>query len=531
MGVFVAPNGSCGGLWVDYEADEQGEIVVDSARNHATNLAGLYAVGEAAYLYHGACRLSGNDLLARLYGARLAAWAIGLRLETEVGGDSGTSAGLMSAALEQEQAAYQQRLKGDDEGGDDLHTQLVKLVTSALGVRRENSALEKALKQLTELAQRAALIGGEHSRSPAAEQAVFGRHLENTLLLARAMVTAALSRDESRGVHHKADLSPPDASQRPRASLARHNDGQIELVESFTYGCGTRELTVTNEVDVSLLPPRPRQYGHADPIPPTERSKKTGVKAAKRTERQILVRVKRQDSTGARRIDEFEVPRVAGMTIVSLLRHIRQNPHTAAGREVEPVVWQSPCLEQTCGCCTLLVNGRVCQACSTLVDAVASKKKRPVIELAPLSKFAVRRDLVVDRPRLGEHYETLRAWSEPADDDSPAPGESPQGQQKRFALWRCIDCGSCLEACPQYRVDRRFVGAAAINRVNVLGMHPSSAIGAEQRHGALLARAGIAGCGQARNCVEVCPQQIPLDDSLAAMARASTRHWLFKRRR
>ena len=39
---------------------------------------------------------------------------------------------------------------------------------------------------------------------------------------------------------------------------------------------------------------------------------------------------------------------------------------------------------------------------------------------------------------------------------------------------------------------------------------------------------GIAGCGKAQNCVEVCPKEIPLVDSIATVSRQTTKHMLFR---
>ena len=45
---------------------------------------------------------------------------------------------------------------------------------------------------------------------------------------------------------------------------------------------------------------------------------------------------------------------------------------------------------------------------------------------------------------------------------------------------------------------------------------------------ALIAEGGIQACGNAQNCVAVCPQKIPLTTSIARAGRASTAHTLHK---
>ena len=56
------------------------------------------------------------------------------------------------------------------------------------------------------------------------------------------------------------------------------------------------------------------------------------------------------------------------MNIISCLQAIQRNPVNAAGQPTTPVVWESSCLEEVCGACTMVINGKVRQACSALVE-------------------------------------------------------------------------------------------------------------------------------------------------------------------
>jgi len=48
----------------------------------------------------------------------------------------------------------------------------------------------------------------------------------------------------------------------------------------------------------------------------------------------------------------------------------------------------------------------------------------------------------------------------------------------------------------------------------------------------VMGEGGVEGCGKAQNCVEVCPKEIPLVDSLAVVGRETTKRmllgWLLK---
>ena len=107
-----------------------------------------------------------------------------------------------------------------------------------------------------------------------------------------------------------------------------------------------------------------------------------------------------------------------------------------------------------------------------------------------------------------------------------------------------MSCGCCLEACPQYsKIElerlpeetdeqfaerkqaayrRGFVGAAAISQAVLFNTHPTGKMQADQRLDALMEPGGIQVCGNAQNCVAVCPKEIPLTRSIARIGRSTT---------
>jgi succinate dehydrogenase / fumarate reductase iron-sulfur subunit len=69
-----------------------------------------------------------------------------------------------------------------------------------------------------------------------------------------------------------------------------------------------------------------------------------------------------------------------------------------------------------------------------------------------------------------------------------------------------------------------FVGAAIISQVRLFNDHPIGAALKGERLDALMGDGGVADCGKAGNCVEVCPKQIPLLESIASVQRQATVH-------
>jgi succinate dehydrogenase / fumarate reductase iron-sulfur subunit len=249
------------------------------------------------------------------------------------------------------------------------------------------------------------------------------------------------------------------------------------------------------------------------------------MSAAIEGERVIVVRIRRQDRPdGDARWEEFAVPRRPNANVISCLQYIAAHPVTRDGRSTTPVVYDSGCLEEVCGACTMLINGKVRQACSALVDKIV--KPGESITLEPMGKFPLVRDLFVDRQRLFDDLKRAKCWV-PIDgtyDLGPGPHVSQELQEERYPLSRCISCGCCLEACPQYTTTNRFVGAAVFTQVRLFNIDPNGSTLKGERIEAMMEEGGIADCSKAGNCVVVCPKQIPNLESIANVGRQAVVH-------
>ena len=238
-------------------------------------------------------------------------------------------------------------------------------------------------------------------------------------------------------------------------------------------------------------------------------------------EKWVTFRIWRQESASAPGgFEEFRVPYRKGANVISCLMEIQRNPVNAQGKTTTPVTWDAACLEEVCGSCAMNVNGKVRMACSALVD----KLEWP-ITLEPMRKFPMVRDLAVDRSRMFESLKRVKAWIEldGTYNIGPGPRQSQSEQAQRYVLSTCITCGSCLEACPQITQDNDFIGAAPISQVRLFNLHPTGAMHADDRLHGLMGPGGIQDCGKAQNCVQVCPKEIPLTTSIAAMNRDVTK--------
>jgi succinate dehydrogenase / fumarate reductase iron-sulfur subunit len=258
------------------------------------------------------------------------------------------------------------------------------------------------------------------------------------------------------------------------------------------------------------------------------------------------VRILRQDGPGKPSYwERHRVQYGPDMNVISALQKIAANAKTADGKTVTPVVWDCNCLEEVCGACTMVVNGRVRQACSALVDNLLADQPNE-IELRPMTKFPVLRDLMVDRGRLFRALTKVKAWV-PVDgyyDMGPGPQQAQGNQEELYPLSQCMSCGCCVEACPQYTkvevsrregetaeefenrkvasFDRNFVGPHAISQAVLFNANPIGKSSQNERLDALMGEGGLQICGNAQNCVAVCPKEIPLTTSIARAGRSTT---------
>lgn len=164
----------------------------------ATELAGLYAVGEAATGVHGANRLSGNALSECL--------VFGIR--------AGRAAALWAAAagptelLEGEVAAFEAEVQDLLDGGDgptpaEWQRAVRQAAWEGLGVVRTAAGLRRAVETFSALAK-------ERPRCASRQDVVQALETRHLILTGRLIAEAALLRTESRGQHLRQDH--PDRS-------------------------------------------------------------------------------------------------------------------------------------------------------------------------------------------------------------------------------------------------------------------------------------------------------------------------------
>jgi succinate dehydrogenase / fumarate reductase flavoprotein subunit len=274
MRIFPAVHYSMGGLWVDYERSASGGLVVGSPRNQRTNIPGLYAIGECDYQYHGANRLGANSLLSCIFSGLIVAPGVQTLLRSLKGGSAADQPStLFESARAKHQAEHDQLLRrtGPGENPYLLHQRLGNVMTKTATVVRHNEALAAAYGEVSELALCAQRCSLSDSGTWTNQNVVFTKSLLDMFPLAKAILKGARLRDECRGAHFKPEFALPgvdaaDPAERRRLAVEWCDRFEAETkrwLKSTIATCqpdGEPELTY-EEVDTSLVPPRPRLYG------------------------------------------------------------------------------------------------------------------------------------------------------------------------------------------------------------------------------------------------------------------------------
>jgi succinate dehydrogenase / fumarate reductase flavoprotein subunit len=269
MKVFPAVHYSMGGLWVDFERDARGSLKTGSPRNHATNIPGLYAVGEVDYQYHGANRLGANSLLSCIWGGMACGPAVASYQKNLDKSAFDLPKSYFEKAEKKAQEDYDRILKQNQDRKDAenpylLHQELGDIMLRDCTIERDNATLDKVLAKIGELDERVKKVKTPDTSARVNQGAQFVRHLENMLVLARVIAQGARNRDESRGAHYKPAFPKRDDQNFLRTTLAKHDKkGEVNFIREFDYAIGGQSIHVTDAVDTSLVAPRERKYEQA----------------------------------------------------------------------------------------------------------------------------------------------------------------------------------------------------------------------------------------------------------------------------
>jgi len=210
------------------------------------------------------------------------------------------------------------------------------------------------------------------------------------------------------------------------------------------------------------------------------------------------IRIKRFDpERGAKHYwATYKIPFVKTMTVIEALEYLWD--------QGEYISFRANCREFTCGSCAMLINGKPCLACNTLLE--------DNMTLEPLSRYPLIKDLVVDTSAVKDKIKDLKYWPETDDRerDFDVPTEVTEDFHKVYS--RCIECYCCLEACPASASEEsKFAGPMHILQLARADRHPLDTMDRiKQASGR-----GIWACISCFECANVCPVELSPGDEVA----------------
>ena len=189
-----------------------GGLAVD--RNHKTSVDGLYAVGECASRYHGANRLGGNSLLAAIYSGKVAATAIKSAPDVDDVPD------FTSYIREQEEKLAGRLASESRFSAVYIRYEIAKIMNECLGITRSEEKLTEGIESIDYFLS----ISDSLAYDP--DVSLFVAYsIRPMLLLARAILTSADARKETRGAHIRSDY-PQRKDEFEACSVCDYRNGE-----------------------------------------------------------------------------------------------------------------------------------------------------------------------------------------------------------------------------------------------------------------------------------------------------------------
>lgn len=189
-----------------------GGLAVDG--EHRTSMDRLYAIGECASRYHGANRLGGNSLLAAIYGGMVAAKSIGELPTAEAAPDFG-------AYIAEQTATVSKALDSNSRfSAIYVRNEIAKLMNDCLGITRTAQKLNEGISSVDYY-----LSISDKLMFDSDVSLYVGYSIKPMLLLARAILTSALERRETRGAHIRDDY-PERSTEYGRCSVCTYQNGE-----------------------------------------------------------------------------------------------------------------------------------------------------------------------------------------------------------------------------------------------------------------------------------------------------------------
>jgi len=210
----------------------------------------------------------------------------------------------------------------------------------------------------------------------------------------------------------------------------------------------------------------------------------------------------------------YTVPCEEDWAILDAINYVKENIDTTLS-------YRWSCHMMVCGSCGMMVNGEPSLTCKTFIRDLPDK-----VRIEPLENFPIERDLVVVLDDVMQKLHQVKPYII-RKDPPPKDKEFIQSRadlSKFKQLTMCINCMCCYAACPQYGLDKNFIGPAALALAHRYNLD-SRDQGKSERLNILADHDGVWECSFVGACSEVCPKHVDPAAALQQMKIDGAMEW------
>ena len=198
----------------------------------------------------------------------------------------------------------------------------------------------------------------------------------------------------------------------------------------------------------------------------------------------------------APRYQTYQVPFADDMSLLQGLQYIKDHLDGSLS-------FRWSCRMAICGSCGQMVNGVPKLGCETFLRDLYPGKVR----VEPLNHFPIMRDLAIDQGDFLDKLESVKPYLIPGEKPQGTHLQTPRQMDQYYQYSQCINCLLCYAACPQYGLNSKFTGPAALALLHRYNADSRDA-GTPQRMEIVNAEDGVWGCTLVGYCSEVCPKGV-----------------------
>ena len=215
-------------------------------------------------------------------------------------------------------------------------------------------------------------------------------------------------------------------------------------------------------------------------------------------------------------LQSWTIPFTDDMSVLQGLQYIKDNLDGS-------LTFRWSCRMAICGSCGMMIGGKPTLGCRTFLRNYLPGPVR----VEALAHFPIERDLVIDADDFMTKLARIKPWIVPREPRSLGEGEylqTPAELERYEQFSHCINCMLCYAACPQYGLDRSFLGpgiTALLHRYN----SDSRDAAKDERMQIVNAEDGVWGCTAVGYCSVVCPKQVDPANAINLNKTASAVDW------